>query len=136
MATTETIRALSAAVVDADGGTNLLAETLRDMAMADKSPADVQWVGSRDGKYAMQWGEFAELAKATIYDSGFGGQEIAPDLVVVGADWWLERHEYNGSEWWEFKRLPKWGAEPPLAFAKVRSRYGQTLEAAQQAEED
>lgn len=26
--------------------------------------------------------------------------------MVVGDDWWLERHEYDGSEWWEFKRLP------------------------------
>jgi len=24
----------------------------------------------------------------------------------VGDDWWLERHEYDGSEWWVFQKLP------------------------------
>ena len=28
------------------------------------------------------------------------------DLLIVGDDWWLERHEYDGAEWWEFKTLP------------------------------
>jgi len=28
-------------------------------------------------------------------------------LTVAGDDWWLERHGYDGSEWWEFKTLPK-----------------------------
>ena len=23
-----------------------------------------------------------------------------------GSDWWLERGEYDGSEWWEFRREP------------------------------
>lgn len=27
--------------------------------------------------------------------------------MIVGDDWWMERHEYDGSEWWEFKELPK-----------------------------
>jgi hypothetical protein len=27
-------------------------------------------------------------------------------IIVVGKDWWLERHEYDGSEWWEFKTMP------------------------------
>ena len=32
--------------------------------------------------------------------------------VAVGDNWWLERAEYDGSEWWEFKTIPKeprWG---------------------------
>lgn len=24
----------------------------------------------------------------------------------MGDDWWLERHEYDGSEWFELKELP------------------------------
>jgi len=40
------------------------------------------------------------------YDSGYGATKVAKDLVIVGEDWWLERCEYNGSEWWEFKTLP------------------------------
>lgn len=27
--------------------------------------------------------------------------------VVVGKDFWLERGEYDGSEWWSFKTTPQ-----------------------------
>ena len=40
------------------------------------------------------------------YDDGYGETEVKDDLQIVGANWWLERHEYDGSEWWEFKSLP------------------------------
>ena len=40
------------------------------------------------------------------YDNGFGGNYIVSDLKIVGKDFWLERHEYDGSEWWEFKQIP------------------------------
>lgn len=85
---------------------NLLEETIEALKINGKSPDYVVWVGSRDGSLAMSWEDFALIAKETDYDSGFGGQEIAKDLIVVGASWWLERHEYDGSEWWEFKSLP------------------------------
>ena len=49
---------------------------------------------------------FERLATRTEYDSGFGAQEIASDLMIIGEDWWLERFEYDGSEHWEFKQLP------------------------------
>lgn len=52
------------------------------------------------------------------YDNGFGGTEIQEDLVIVGKDWWLERHEYDGSEWWEFKRLPMKNSE--ICNARIR----------------
>jgi hypothetical protein len=40
------------------------------------------------------------------YDCGYGGQEL------YGTVWfkdgrWAERGEYDGSEWWEVKTLPK-----------------------------
>ena len=41
------------------------------------------------------------------YDNGFGGARIPEDLKIVGDNWWLERGEYDGSEWWEFKTMPK-----------------------------
>lgn len=31
---------------------------------------------------------------------------MAQDLIIVGDTWWLERHEYDGCEWFEFKELP------------------------------
>jgi len=85
---------------------NLLLETIDNLILFGKTPCDVRWVGSCSGIYAMSWDEFAKIANIE-YDEGFGGQEIARDLVVVGDNWWMERHEYDGSENWKFKRIPK-----------------------------
>ena len=82
---------------------NLLSETLMFMAEHGKTPDDVRWVG--DTTIWFSWDEFANVANVE-YDAGFGGQEVASDLLVVGDDWWMERHEYDGTEWWEFKTLP------------------------------
>lgn len=100
---------------------NLLKETLTKLADHGLGPEDVLWVGSADGKLAVGWDVFAQIAYGTDYDSGFGGQEIACDLVVVGETWWLERGEYDGSEWWQFKTIP---ARNPVSepFERV---YGQ-----------
>lgn len=88
---------------------NLLAETVHVLATHNLTGADVLWVGSCDGQYAESWEEFATAATVIEYDDGFGGQEIHAALVVVGDDWWLERGEYDGSEWWAFKRRPTRG---------------------------
>ena len=86
--------------------TNLLKETTDILEAYELRPQDVKWVGSADGMLAISWEEFATIAKDVDYYSGYGGAEVASDLVVVGHDWWLERGEYDGSEWWEFKRIP------------------------------
>lgn len=86
--------------------TNLLQETIKVIEDCGHTTHDVKWVGSRDGVFAIDWEKFCELANFE-YDSGYGGQEIANDLVVVGEDWWLERHDYDGSEWWEHKKIPQ-----------------------------
>lgn len=89
---------------------NLLSETLSVMNSYGKTPLDVEWVGSYScwdkPEYWTTWEVFAAHADVE-YDDGFGGNEVDLGLVVVGADWWLERHEYDGSEWWGFKTLPK-----------------------------
>lgn len=84
--------------------TSLLQETIEILNDNGKSPTDVEWVGKYDGYYT--WKEFEKQAKDIRYDSGWGYPEINMSLVVVGKDFWLERHEYDGSEWWEFKTLP------------------------------
>ena len=83
---------------------NLLKETEIYIEMWGKKVTDVKWVGSEDYGW-FTWEDFKELANVD-YDDGFGAQEVAKDLLVVGEDWWLERHEYDGSEWWELKELP------------------------------
>lgn len=84
---------------------NLLDETLGHLTRAGLTEKDVLWVGTQNGEKSISWKSFAKLANID-YDSGYGGEEIRLDLVVVGKNWWLERHEYDGSEWWEFKKLP------------------------------
>lgn len=85
--------------------TNLLHCTKSTLEAFGKTPADVKWVGSGDGKYAIAWDEFEKISDVE-YDGGYGGQEIVSDLVVVGDGWWLSRGEYDGSEWWMFNTSP------------------------------
>ena len=85
---------------------NLFHETLNIMSEYGKSPENVEWVGSEDGDLIMSWMEFTKVANFE-YDNASGGMTVAADIVVVGKDWWLERHDSLGAEWWEFKTLPK-----------------------------
>lgn len=81
----------------------LLEETKEELTNFKKKPADVKWVGSSDYGW-MTWEEFEKVSDFE-YVNGFGSAHIAEDLVIVGTDWWLERCEYDGSEWWDFKKL-------------------------------
>ncbi len=83
---------------------NLLEETVRTLKDFNLSPADVEFIGN--GKSFMFWNDFKKVANFE-YDPGYGLEEISLSLVVVGRDWWLERHEYDGSEWWEYKARPR-----------------------------
>lgn len=85
---------------------SFLAETIKKIEGSGHVTEEVEWVGSSDGNYAISWEEFTKISNFD-YDSGFGGEEIPVDLVVVGNDWWLERYEYDGSEWWEYKTKPR-----------------------------
>lgn len=87
--------------------TNLIKETEEQLKELGYREADVLWVGSRDGKYAMSWADFKDKFKNLEYDDWYGRQEIADDLVVVGEGWWLERSEYDGAEKWVYKKYPK-----------------------------
>lgn len=92
--------------------TNLLQETMEELDHAQKDfYHDVLWIGTRDGKRTISKDSFLIAANFT-YDAGYGGQEVLSDLVLVGDDWWLERGEYDGSEWWDFKTLPVLSPEP------------------------
>lgn len=82
---------------------NLLKETIKILERNRVSPNDVCFV--TDGKSDCGWKEFADNANFEYYE-GYGGQEVNCNLKIVGKDWWMERHEYDGSEWWEFKQRP------------------------------
>jgi hypothetical protein len=51
---------------------------------------------------------FIKLAKDTNYDSGYGSQIVADDLMIIMKDGSrYERGEYDGAEWWEFVPIIK-----------------------------
>lgn len=83
---------------------NLLLETLSVLVKNNKTVKDVLWVGCPEFKSS--WENFEKIANIE-YDEGYGAPEVATDLVIVGDGFWLERAEYDGSEWWEFKTMPK-----------------------------
>lgn len=91
---------------------NLLTETQRMLEKNGHPPTDVLWVGGRVNRYTERsedftgtWQEFAAIANID-YNAGYGREEINLSLLVVGDSWWLERHEFDGQEWWEYKKLP------------------------------
>jgi hypothetical protein len=107
---------------------NLLTETVEKIKEFNKKPEDVLWVGAEEFGH-FTWSDFAELANQE-YDEGYGGNEVPMDLVVVGDGWWLERHEYDGSEWWEIKSQPK----KPEKYRKPTTLFYDTFRTLEEVE--
>ena len=84
---------------------SLFEETEDMLRKYGKKLEDIVFV--TDGNVSVFWREFAEQAARCYYDSGFGTQMVNANLKVVGTNWWLERAEYDGAEWWEFKTHPR-----------------------------
>ena len=82
---------------------NFLKETLDKMIENGISPNDVLYVFNSFGYCS--WEEFEKLANFD-YNNGYGLVAIDLNLIVRGSDWWLERGEYDGSEWWKFCTTP------------------------------
>ena len=107
---------------------NLLDETKSAISRSKHSTDDVRFVGSRDEKLGIPWSQ-AEKVLDIDYDEGYGGQEIAADLVVAFTDGgFLRREEYDGSEWWEYEppfRVPE--TQKPFKLVKALSYYTRLL---------
>ena len=94
---------------------NLLDETLEIIKKNGKSTDEIKFVKYKWNEWTnsgvvyhecyMTWDDFLSQANRE-YNDEYGGTEVKDDLQIVGTNWWLERHEYDGSEWWEFKSLP------------------------------
>lgn len=104
---------------------NLLQETTETLMENNKTWDDVLWIGGSEFTISVE--DFKKLANRE-YDSGYGGQEVATDLKIVGKDWWMERGEYDGSEWWDYKAYPTKPSEQKLVKRVIDSNFGwQTL---------
>lgn len=85
---------------------NFLQETIEAILDSGHQINDVMFIGSSSGKHRIDWNKFEKIANFE-YDNGYGGQEIASDLIVYFNDHtYIDRREYDGSEWWEYN-VPK-----------------------------
>ena len=85
---------------------NLFEETVEVFARYNKTWADINWIGCDD--FSISLVNFIEVAKQTNYNSGYGTEEVAVDLVITFNDGsWLSRGQYDGSEWWVYNAYPQ-----------------------------
>jgi len=86
--------------------TSLLQETLNTLQKINKAPEDILFIGDKKGNWKISWEYFQQIADKE-YDSGFGTVKVKLNLVIVFKDnSWLEREEYDGAEWWTYKKCP------------------------------
>jgi len=104
---------------------NLLEETIEILKANGKTPNDVRWVG--DGKKFTTWKNFEAISNFRYY-AGYGGNEIAGSLLICGDDFWLERGEYDGSEWWEFRTTPEIPLEKSTLISVKNEDYRDSIE--------
>lgn len=83
---------------------NLLKETSQKIEDYDHTTDEVNFV--TNGDVYCNWEDFARAAKNYNYEAGFGASQVDRNLKVVGLGWWLERNEYRGNGWWEYKSIP------------------------------
>ena len=85
---------------------NLRDETEQFLKQNGKTKFDVRYIVLGNGENAVGIDTYSFWYYADHeYDNSYGGVEVS-DIRLVGDDWWLERGEYDGSEWWEFKIKP------------------------------
>ena len=82
---------------------NLKEETLEVLDIHGKRKEDVKYVCGEDFQISLE--QFWKLAD-TEYNNFYGAPEIATDLTLIGDEFWMERGEYDGSEWWDFHTMP------------------------------
>lgn len=84
---------------------NFLQDTINMLVINNKTIDDILFVRTKTEQCS--FARFVEIIKDFKYTNSFGCNKINLDLVVVGRDFWLERREYDGSESWVFKSIPK-----------------------------
>ncbi len=102
---------------------SFLEETVRVLADNNKTVDDIQWIGLRD-KASFPIDSALSFMNTFTYDGGYGWEYINRGFVIVGDGWWLERGEYDGSEWWEFKQTPTVPDKEESDMSNMLAKHG------------
>lgn len=89
--------------------TNLYTETLKALKDRGKSPDDIIWCGSESFGW-FDWDTFKKISTKTGCNRYLRGENdscVADDLLIVGADFWLELGVYEGRDYWAYRKAPK-----------------------------
>lgn len=79
-------------------------ETTKALANRGYTVFDIDWIGTHDFTISVE--EFFKAAYNTNYNNSYGCVATPMDIVIVMKDGnWFERSEYDGSEWWAYKRV-------------------------------
>ena len=90
---------------------NLQRQTLDAIVQASKTVEDIAYCNIKMRSISY---EQKELLKGKVfdidkldfmYDDGYGSQLIY-GFIVFNDKTWLERSEYDGSEWWDYRKCP------------------------------
>lgn len=85
---------------------NFGTETRDKLDSIGKTRTDITWIGNSE--FTIDIENFFYAADKYVYDDGYGRPEVPADIKIVFTDGsWLERAEYDGSEWWEYKVINK-----------------------------
>ena len=74
--------------------------------MNDETPPPSKSIILKVGYNETAWEEFLE-ALDFDYDAGYGGQELFGTVWFSSSNEWMERGEYDGSEWWRIMGKPE-----------------------------
>lgn len=90
---------------------NLQRQTLDSIVRAGKRVEDIAYCNITMGAISY---EQEELLKGKVfdidkldfmYDDGYGSQ-LVHGFIVFNDKTWLERSEYDGAEWWDYRKCP------------------------------
>ena len=86
--------------------TNARQELLTILDNIDKTPSDISWMLVYTADYSDISEAFTSIDQLDFtYDSGYGTQKLF-GVVFFNNNTWLERGEYDGSEWWDYITTP------------------------------
>lgn len=101
---------------------NFWEETIDALKDNEKTYDDVEWIGGNEFEISKE--NFKRISNF-IYDDGYGSQEVAEDIKLVGKDFIMIRWEYDGSEGWQYIKTKPTGIVREIDFllAEKANRY-------------